>query len=693
MATPIATLKSQTHYTADGTTTLWDFSFAGGYLSKDHVRAYKRDPGGVRTEIPLVASNFVTDTRLLVTGIPAGWRLVIYRATPTDRPLVDWQNSAWVARPDLDTTAKQAVFAAAEAADLYGATTEADLVAISQQASLAQAAAVSAAATAATSASNASASATAASTTVAALNNDLLNGADPSKGAGQVGYLGTLNYVAGTVGKFLKDLTSSAGSSLLGFLQAGTGTSARTVQDKLRDFEVHAKDFGAKFDGTTNDAAAIQAAINHVSAAGGGRVRLSVGVANIGSGNPAISCPDRVGLIGAGDAYTNPGVNGKGTELLYFGTGTALSFQGINMHSSDFSVRAAAASGTSLVGIKHDGGWLSSYRRISIKGIPEANGFTFQMTSGPVSYGSYVVELDHVNGSGGAMSFAGRNASDGITTLTIKNCMTNKATFSYAQGVWINGAVEVWTTGSGMSFSNNCYFTLLGVDIEGAGGGAGTAGIKVDATSVVFEQGTIWAGYTGANRVLGTLATRQHGPVDIQQQMTQGSSVKVGQVGQQAVGNSLLSNFVSDWVFPKNLVGGSQTAYRQQRHLRNGVDVLDHDWEEHAFIKKAISTSATSAITLFTIPVPINDGLRVSAHAHGSQAGDGAYSNSRDCHVSNNGGTLTITQGTQVTAGAACSISYVISGTNLLVNWTPTTANASSGSVNLEVRGAWSNYS
>ncbi len=47
----------------------------------------------------------------------------------------------------------------------------------------------------------------------------------------------------------------------LSFTQSGTGAVARTVESKLRDV-VSVKDFGAVGDGVTNDAAAIQAAVN-----------------------------------------------------------------------------------------------------------------------------------------------------------------------------------------------------------------------------------------------------------------------------------------------------------------------------------------------------------------------------------------------------------------------------------------------
>lgn len=46
------------------------------------------------------------------------------------------------------------------------------------------------------------------------------------------------------------------------YRQAGTGAISRTFQDKARD-TVHVKDFGAKCDGTTNDAVTIQKAIDY----------------------------------------------------------------------------------------------------------------------------------------------------------------------------------------------------------------------------------------------------------------------------------------------------------------------------------------------------------------------------------------------------------------------------------------------
>ena len=58
----------------------------------------------------------------------------------------------------------------------------------------------------------------------------------------------------------LDDLLAPSGSNSVGYLPAGTGAVATTVQTKLRE-SVSVKDFGAVGDGTTNDSAAINSAI------------------------------------------------------------------------------------------------------------------------------------------------------------------------------------------------------------------------------------------------------------------------------------------------------------------------------------------------------------------------------------------------------------------------------------------------
>lgn len=75
-----------------------------------------------------------------------------------------------------------------------------------------------------------------------------------------------------TVQGFINYLKTSAGSAIVGFLQAGTGAVSRTVQAKLRETSISVKDFGAVGDGVTDDTSAIAAAYAALIASGGGKL-------------------------------------------------------------------------------------------------------------------------------------------------------------------------------------------------------------------------------------------------------------------------------------------------------------------------------------------------------------------------------------------------------------------------------------
>lgn len=127
MADPIRELLSQTSYDTDGTTTIWNFSFAGGYLDRSHVRVQLMDKATLAiTQVPISEANFIGDFQLLLTPpFVVGYELTIYRGTPKDLPLVDFADRAALTEGALDLNAKQAIFVAAESSDMLNTSLEA----------------------------------------------------------------------------------------------------------------------------------------------------------------------------------------------------------------------------------------------------------------------------------------------------------------------------------------------------------------------------------------------------------------------------------------------------------------------------------------------------------------------------------------------------------------------------------------
>lgn len=93
---------------------------------------------------------------------------------------------------------------------------------------------------------------------------------DPIAGAGRVNFPSTAGteqvaYRSWTLATF----AASVGAALVGFIQAGIGAVARTVQDKMRE-RVSVIDFGAADDNATNNYTAIKKAADRLQALGGG---------------------------------------------------------------------------------------------------------------------------------------------------------------------------------------------------------------------------------------------------------------------------------------------------------------------------------------------------------------------------------------------------------------------------------------
>lgn len=119
-ATTIRQLYSRHVWLSDGTDSLWNFNFTGGYLDKTHVKAKMTSPDGLITEaLPInYSADFIGPFQLqILPVVPAGYQLTIYRDTPKDLPIVNFVDGGRISEVSLDTNAKQAVFIASETID------------------------------------------------------------------------------------------------------------------------------------------------------------------------------------------------------------------------------------------------------------------------------------------------------------------------------------------------------------------------------------------------------------------------------------------------------------------------------------------------------------------------------------------------------------------------------------------------
>ncbi len=182
--------------------------------------------------------------------------------------------------------------------------------------------------------------------------------ADPIQDAASV--------VQASLAAYIASLVSSIGASLVGFIQAGIGAVLRTIQDELRD-TVKAKQFGVVADGTTDDSAAWQLAIN---AAAGRPIIAPVGTTVIATGLTYNTSGESPGLciIGQGIGKTlfdNRVANGA--LLTLDGTGTPSNYA-LGAELSGFSI-ISTISPVSSRGVDLKGQWFTKFSRVKIKGL------------------------------------------------------------------------------------------------------------------------------------------------------------------------------------------------------------------------------------------------------------------------------------------------------------------------------------
>lgn len=459
----------------------------------------------------------------------------------------------------------------------------------------------------------------------------------------------------------------------LAYRPAGAGAAERSVLDKLRDFSVNGEDFTS-----------VQAAINAVNERGGGRVLLNNGVVNLGARGLTIHA--NVVLEGAAGRYS--GDTTRGTTLVYTGRGAAI--HGANILDSqirNIDIDCTGAVGRNVRGVHLSGVWKTTLANVTVRGVTPAKGYgiLFDTVGASAPHGAQHNYLEQVECADGIIRLQGVSASDGVTTTVLNTVRGYQYQIVHSQGVAINATAEGWTTGPGYLFDGDgTSFTMVGCDIEGAG----SPGIRITNGASVREIGTIWKGFSGTRRVDGeTDSLRTYGgPLEFTSQMTVATPVDVARHGDNH------AIYLRDVLHPDNVTGGSQSGGRIWYRRIDGTEVQEADWRFHARPKKSLVVSGVRRHTLLSIPVPNGSGCKVRATIWGVQAGDGAYTNYRECLVMNNGGTLVRNILAAENLGVNMSLGFVGRRDNLLILCTPTTANASTVNVVVEIVGAFGAY-
>lgn len=210
----------------------------------------------------------------------------------------------------------------------------------------------------------------------------------------------SLTYKVNQVAPLPANLAASGGSSLVGFIQSGTGATARLVQAELREtFKL--EQFGAPANGSGDDAPALALAI----AAGAKRIQLIAGKSYKFSGTQTITSPLEIVADGAN---------------VSLGTGLLAGDSAFLVNTSDFTWRGgnlSAAVRVTAIKIEPAGSTISG---IQVRGVNFSGFFYDVFAEGDSGLGHYVKDLNVTDCTGVAP--VGINAghflaiySDGVT--------------------------------------------------------------------------------------------------------------------------------------------------------------------------------------------------------------------------------------------------------------------------------------
>lgn len=287
-------------------------------------------------------------------------------------------------------------------------------------------------------------------------------------------FRGAAQSIAAQVNAVYTALAAATGSGLIGFLQAGVGAVARTLQARLRDV-VSVKDFGALGDGATDDLAAFNAAIAAV--AGGGTVLVPAGTFMLSN---TLKVKNKIRLVGQGRSATILKAMAAfpiTTPVVRLGDGTSIVF---DCSVSDLSIDANEIAGSTCL-YSSEAQEMCGAARVLVSGF-RAYGVNFTLTGGGV--GQFLEDMEVYPSATGSIAGIRVDGSDFVKLERIT--INGHAGFPHPKGVHVTSSLFGMENIHVEGMTDGIY---LGINASGWINGASGPSLNADTTNVVRLDG------------------------------------------------------------------------------------------------------------------------------------------------------------------------------------------------------------
>lgn len=257
------------------------------------------------------------------------------------------------------------------------------------------------------------------------------------------------------------------------------------------------KAFGARGDGRTVDAGAIQGALDAAAEEGAGVVWLPPG--RYWLGGDRLVLRSGVTLKGAGVDWAHDPTGGA--QLVYGGRGAAVLAQNVKHVSIEDLLLDFRSTDETGEGIHLNGAWLSTLRNLRIisAGRHTYNAGIRIDTNGP-TWGAQHLHLERLEVPNSTVVLQGNGPNDQVTTTVLQVIRGLRYDIDWATSLTMIDTTAENFTDVGIRIDRADQVTLLGVDIEGPGEVGLELGERVRSLAAL---GLSFIGFTGRSRIRG----------------------------------------------------------------------------------------------------------------------------------------------------------------------------------------------